>query len=304
MAASAPPSAHALHGILLRCVAIFCFALMSAAMKWAGEQGAGLVELLFFRSAVGLPVTAAWLALGPGIGTIATRRPAAHVLRSLLGMLSLTMLYKGLMLLPIADAVTIGFSSPAFATLLSALVLQERVGPRRWTAILLGFLGVLIVAQPSGTDLPAAGIGFALAGALSSAVATITIREMSRNETHGAIVFWFFASSTVVSGVAMFFYAAPHPPLVWLLLVAGGVTGAAAQLLMTRALQVAPVSAVAPFDYTQIIWAALLGWLIWSSLPGASTLLGAALIVTSGLITAWREHRLHKDSVATTPPIE
>jgi len=297
-------SSDALHGILLRLAAIFCFALMSATMKWAGEEGASLVELIFFRSAVGLPVTLAWLALGPGLGSVATRRPAAHIFRSLLGMLSLTMLYQGLLLLPIADAVAIGFSSPAFATLLSALVLHERVGPYRWMAVAVGFLGVLIVAQPSGTNLPAAGIGFALAGALSSAVATITIREMSRNEHHGAIVFWFFASSTVVSGVAMLFTAASHTPLVWALLLAGGVTGAAAQLLMTRALQVAPVSVVAPFDYTQIIWAALLGWLIWSSLPGLSTMMGASLIIASGLVTAWREHRLNKDRVAATPPIE
>lgn len=304
MSAAQPRSSHALQGILLRSVAIFFFALMSAAMKWASEGGASLIELVFFRSAVGLPVTLAWLAMGPGIGAVRTKRPGAHVLRSIIGLISLTTLYQGLMLLPIADAVTIGFSSPAFATLLSVLILHEKVGPHRWAAVAIGFLGVFIVAQPSGTDLPVLGIACALAAAAASAAATVMIREMSGFETHGSIVFWFFLSSTVISGIGMIFHTAPHPPMTWALLVFGGVTGAAAQLLMTRALQVAPVSVIAPFDYSQIIWAALLGWLIWSTLPGLNTALGAALIIVSGLYTAWREHRLHKDSVAATPPIE
>lgn len=304
MSAAQPRSSHALQGILLRSVAIFFFALMSAAMKWASEGGASLIELVFFRSAVGLPVTLAWLAMGPGIGAVRTKRPGAHVLRSIIGLISLTTLYQGLMLLPIADAVTIGFSSPAFATLLSVLILHEKVGPHRWAAVAIGFLGVFIVAQPSGTDLPVLGIACALAAAAASAGATVMIREMSGFETHGSIVFWFFLSSTVISGVGMVFHTVPHPPMTWALLVFGGVTGAAAQLLMTRALQVAPVSVIAPFDYTQIIWAALLGWLIWSTLPGVNTALGAALIIVSGLYTAWREHRLHKNMIAATPPIE
>lgn len=304
MAAFRPASPHILQGILLRCLAIFFFALMSAAMKWASEGGASLIELMFFRSAVGMPVTMAWLAMGPGIGVVRTKRPGAHLLRSLIGITSLTMLYKALMLLPIADAVTIGFSSPAFATLLSVLILHEKVGPHRWAAVVIGFLGVLIVTQPSGADLPVAGIVFALIGAASSAAATVTIRQMSSVESHGSIVFWFFVFSTLVSGVGMLFHSSAHPPMTWALLIFGGVTGAAAQLLMTRALQVAPVSVVAPFDYSQIIWAALLGWLIWSTLPGPSTLFGAALIIVSGIYTGWREHRLAKDRIAATPPIE
>jgi len=299
-----PASSQALRGILIRCVAIFFFALMSAAMKWAAEGGATLIELVFFRSAVGLPVTMAWLAMGPGIGVVRTRRPGAHVLRSLIGMTSLMMLYQALILLPIADAVTIGFSSPAFATLLSALILHEKVGRHRWAAVVIGFLGILIVTRPSGSDLPTAGIVYALMGAVSAAAATVTIREMSGVESHGSIVFWFFLSSTVISGIGMIFYGGSLPAGTWGLLVFGGVTGAAAQLMMTRALQIAPVSVVAPFDYTQIIWAALLGWLIWSTLPGINTLLGAGLIVASGLYTAWREHRLNKDRIAATPPIE
>ena len=102
----------------------------------------------------------------------------------------------------------------------------------------------------------------------------------------------------------MIFVAQPHSPLTWALLFAGGVIGAAAQLFMVAALKVAPVAVVSPFDYTQIIWATLLGWLIWSSLPTLNTLLGAALIIASGIYVAWREHRLHKDAVAATPPVQ
>lgn len=284
--------------MLLRSAGVASFALMSAAMKWAGEAGAVTLELVFFRSLIGVPVLLAWLAMGDGIGTIRTRRPFAHLWRSILSVISLAMLYQALILLPMADAVTIGFSAPAFATLFSALLLGESVGRFRWAAVALGFVGVAIVAGPGGETLPVAGIACALIGALANAGATVLIREMGARETPGAIVFWFFICALLVGGIGMIFVAQPHPPLVWGLMLFGGIIGTAAQMFMTLSLQRAPVSAVVPLDYVQIIWAALLGWLIWATVPGLSTFLGAGLIAFSGLFTAWREHRLRRDSVA------
>ena len=302
-----PATSHAqqnLRGILLRSAGMIAFALMSAAMKWASEEGARAIEMLFFRSLVGIPVVLIWLATGPGIGTIRTKRPGAHLFRSLLGLGSLAMIFQALILLPIADAVTIGFSSPAFATILSALLLREHVGRHRWSAVLLGFVGVLLVARPGGAILSHAGIAFALFGALGAGAATVTIREMGARETPGSISFWFFVFTALVSSIGMIFVAQPHPPTTWALLLFGGLAGGLAQVLMVSSLKVAPVSAVAPFDYTQIVWATLLGWLIWSTLPTLNTLLGAALIIASGLYTAWREHRLHKNAIPATPPGE
>ena len=139
-AAASPPS-H-LSGILTRCAAVACFALMSAAFKWASEDGAGVIEMLFFRGLIGVPLVLAWLARGDGIGEVRTKRPGAHLFRAVLGVGSLSLIYQALIRLPMADATTIGFSAPAFATIMSALFLGEKVGRHRWTAVALGFAGV------------------------------------------------------------------------------------------------------------------------------------------------------------------
>lgn len=269
-------------------------------MKWASEDGAGPIEMLFFRAVVGLPFVAIWLSFGPGIATVRTKRPLAHLFRAVLGVGSLAMVYQGLTLLPIADAVTIGFSAPAFATLLSALLIGEKVGPHRWAAVVFGFIGVVIVARPGGEALSQAGIVFTLLGALGAGATSVTIRQLGASESHGSIVFWFFVCAGTVGAIGMPLVARAHSPLTWGLLLCGGLIGAVAQLLMTKSLKLAPVSVIAPFDYSQIIWAALLGWLIWSTAPSTNTLLGAALIVASGLYTAWREHRLSRQESLTS----
>jgi len=295
---------HNLRGIALRCVAVVCFAVMSASMKWASEDGVRGIEMLFYRSVFGLPIVLGWLALGPGIATIRTRRRGAHVIRSILGISGILINFQALILLPLTNAITIGFTAPIFATILSAVVLSERVGGHRWTAVLLGFVGVAIVVRPGGEVLSHAGIAFALLGAVGTAAVTVTLRQLGGTEHPGTIVFWFFAASAIVSGCGMIFYGQAHTPATWLLLISGGVFGAIAQVLMTMSLRAAPVSVISPFDYSQIIWASLLGWIIWSSVPTVNTLLGAMLISASGLYTAWREHRLRRDTVAATPPLE
>lgn len=292
-----------LRGIATRCAGVTCFALMSAAMKWASEDGANIIEMLFFRAAIGLPIVMIWFALGPGLGTVRTRRPGAHLLRAVFGVGSLAMVYQGLILLPIADAVTIGFSTPVFATLLSALLLSEKVGRHRWTAVAIGFVGVLVITQPGTQNLPLGGVVFAILGALSAGAATVMIRELGSSETPGAIVFSFFLCALIVSSIGMIFMAQRHEPFTWGLLVFGGLSGTGAQILLTRSLQLAPVSVVVPFDYSQILWAGLFGWLIWSTVPGPYTLLGAVLIVASGLYTAWREHRLNRERGAAATPL-
>lgn len=300
---TAPPASASknLQAILSRCASVSFFALMTAAFKWASQDGAGAIEMLFFRGLIGVPVVLAWLAIGEGVGAVRTRRPAAHLFRALVGIGSLSLIYQGLVYLPLADAVTIGFSAPAFSTILSALLLRERVGRYRWGAVVLGFVGVVIVTRPGGEALPAIGIVCALLGALGNGAATVTIRQMGARENPAAIAFWFLAFGLLVGAVGMIWVAQPHHPLTWAALVAGGLAGAGAQLMITRSLHLAPVSVVVPFDYLQIVWAALLGWLIWSVLPGVNTLFGAALIAVSGLYTAWREHRLNRTSVAPLP---
>lgn len=290
----------------MRCGAVVCFALMTASLKLASEDGVVAAEMLFYRSVFGMPLVLGWIMLGPGLGALRTKRPLAHLGRSALGITGILLNFQALILLPLADLTTISFTAPIFATLLSLLLLREQVGHHRLLAIVAGFVGVVIVMRP-GADSGAIshlGIAFALAGAVGTAGVTITLRQLGATENVAAIVFWFFTASAVVSGIAMIFVAQAHDPFTWAMLVAGGLSGGAAQLLMTASLRAAPVSVVSPFDYLQIIWAIALGWLIWSDAPSLNTALGALLIGGSGLYTAFREHRLRRRELAamSTPP--
>lgn len=299
-----PRDARILRGITLRCLAMICLTVMSTAMKWASQDGVGEIEMLFFRSLFGIPIILGWIALGPGVAVIRTRRPRAHLIRSIIGVSAIFMTFGGLIRLPLADVTSIGFSTPIFATILSAVLLRERVGIQRWSAVVLGFVGVAIIMRPGGAMLDHLGLLMAIGGALGSAGVAVTVRQLGATEHPGTIVFWFFICSTIISGVGMIFVAQPHAAATWAMLALAATAGAAAQLLMTQSLHAAPVSVVAPFDYTQIIWITFAAWLVWGNLPGANTQIGAALIVASGLYTVLREHRLRRERIIATAPLE
>lgn len=293
-----------LRGILLRIGSVVMFGLMWAAMKLAGERGAIPIEMVFYRAVFGIPIVLGWLAVGPGLASIRPNRPRAHIWRSMIGLTGITLNFTALVMLPLADATTIGFTAPIFATILSALLLHEHVGRHRWTAVAIGFVGVMVITRPGGSGgLPALGIAVALLAALGTSGVTVTLRQLGSTESVGAIVFWFFVACGIVGGIGTWLWGSFHDAATMALLAAGAWAGAAAQLLMTSSLRAAPVSTVAPFDYLQIIMAIVLGWLIWSTAPSWSTLAGATLIAGSGLYTAYREHRLRRDSTAATPPI-
>lgn len=303
ISASRPPD-HPMRGILLRIGSVVMFGIMQAAMKLAGEHGVIAIEMVFYRSIFGLPIVLAWLAIGPGFATIRPTRPRAHVWRSIIGLSGITLNFTALILLPLADATTIGFTAPIFATILSALLLHEHVGRHRWLAVAIGFLGVVVITRPgAASGLPAIGILVALGGAVGTSAVTVTLRQLGSTETVGAIVFWFFVGCAIVGGIGTAIWGSGHDAATFGLLTIGAWAGAAAQLLMTASLRAAPVSTVAPFDYLQIIIAISLGWLIWATGPSLATLAGAAMIAGSGLYTAYREHRLRRDSVAATPPV-
>ena len=307
MASASPTGDRLVTGIALRVGAACTYALMSAALKLASERG-GVVpfEMLFYRALFGMMVVLAWVtSRGPGLGALITQRPLAHVGRSALGIVSILMTFQAIILLPLELAITIGFTAPIFATLLSALLLGERVGPRRWAAVVIGFCGIIVATRPGSASLPLAGVAVAIAAALGQGSVTITLRHLGKTENPAAIVFWFFVCSAVVGLVALPFTGHRHDWGTYGLLAAGGLCGGVMQLLMTASLRHAPVSAVAPFDYLQIVWAIALGWLLWSEAPAWTTLAGAALIAGSGLYTAWRERQLSLNQTVAAPvPVE
>jgi drug/metabolite transporter (DMT)-like permease len=298
-----PPKQNRLFGIGLRIGATTSFGVMAASIKLGHEAGISTPELIFYRFAFGLPPLLAWIAATRNFGAWRTRRPLAHLTRAVLGLMTMALAFSALAYLPLAEATTIGFVAPLFSVILSALVLHEPVGRHRWSAVALGFIGVLIVMQPAGSHLPPIGLTLALLSALGVAAVTITIRQIGRTESTPTTVLWFSIFSMVASGLLMPIHARPHTGEEWLLLSVLGLSGGLGQLLLTSSLRFAPVPVVVPFDYVQLLWAVLLGWWIWDTHPAPTSWAGAAVIIGSGLYTLYREHRLGRDK-PHSPPLQ
>ena len=303
IASTRPVQSKAL-GIGLRVGATTCFAFMAAMIKLGYEAGVSTPELVFYRFAFGLPPLLVWIAWEKSWGAWRTERPLAHAWRAFAGLTTMALAFSTLRYLPLAESTTIGFAAPLFAVILSALVLKEQVGRHRWGAVLLGFAGVFLVTRPGGgADLPAIGLVLAVLAALGVGITTITIRQIGKTEGTQTTVLWFSLLSMVAVGVLMPFFAQLHDPRTWAILVALGFFGGVAQLMLTASLRYAPVSVVTPFDYTQLLWAVLLGWAIFGNQPPSSTWAGAVIIILSGLYTLYREHRLGKEKPRIAPPL-
>lgn len=287
-----------LYALTLRLLAMLALSIMFACVKWASERGAHVVETLFYRQLFGVPVALAGVILGPGLGALKTRHLTGHISRAALGSLGMILNFSGYILLPLAVATTIGFTMPIFATLLSVLFLGERPGIHRWAAVLVGFMGVVVIVGPGHHEgVTALGISVAAGAAVVTACISLLLRQLSRTEESSVIVFYFTVLPLPFLGVAMLWFGQAHDPATWGILLLMGISGGVGQLLMTGSLRWGPVSLVLPMDYSALLWSALFGWLIWHSWPGSSTWLGAAIIAGSSLYILWREHVRHRESI-------
>jgi drug/metabolite transporter (DMT)-like permease len=282
-------------GIFCKVAAHLLFALMFAAVKWLGpEFPTG--QIVFWRSAIGILVIVAMALATGGPSLLMTRRIDAHAFRSLSGVASMFCNFAAFTLLPLADATTLGFAQPLFVVALAAVILGERVRIYRWSAVLTGLLGVLIIVGPyiefGGSHLM--GAALAIAGAALSAVAMIYLRRMSAHEHSVTIAFYFMATTSVIGlCTALFGWVTPTPQQMLVLLMTG-LFGGAGQLFLSFSYRYVEASALAPFDYTALIWATALGYFVFGELPMLQVWLGAAIIVAAGLFILWREHRLGK----------
>ena len=298
---SLPDNDHVVSGILCRIGSGLSFSTMGALFKLASLDGFSAPELVFYRSLFSLPVVLLWVLKRESLAALRPNQPLAHIWRSSLGLLSMGLTFQALILLPLADATAINFTAPIFATILSFLILHENVRIHRWGAVVIGFIGVLIVVRPGGSSLPAIGVFIALIAAIGQAGVTTTLRYLQRSENVVSIVFWFAVAGVAVGGMMMPFFAHVRPATAFALVIAGGFAGGVGQLLMTTSLR-APVSVVSAFDYLQIVAATVYGWLLFSDVPKVTTVLGATLIAVSGIYTAWREHRRRVRQAATAVP--
>lgn len=287
---SATPSPdNVIKAIALRLASVFLFASMNALIKLSELRGATLGELLFFRQFGAACLMFAVVAAGPGLRSVATRRMPAHLLRAGMGLGAMALTFTAILMLPLAESTTLGFTMPIFATILGALILREATGWHRWAAVATGFAGVLIVAQPGGGHIPLLGAVAGLSAAMLTASVSILLRRIARTESTLTTVFWFSTLSLVPLGGIYAFVWQAHAPLTWALLLSVGLVGGAGQLAMTSALRFGPVSVVVPMDYSSLLWATLYGWALFGVFPGRATWIGAPVIVASGLYIVWRE---------------
>jgi drug/metabolite transporter (DMT)-like permease len=293
-----------LPGIGYRLASVVAFATMGALIKLAEARGATIAELLFARQAAALPVVLGAVVAGPGLASLRTKRLGAHATRTAIGLSSMTCMFGTLLLLPLAEATTMQFAAPLFATILGALALREPTGFHRWTAVLLGFVGILVVTQPGSGHIPLLGAMTGLAAAFLSATVSILLRRLGRTEPATTIVFYFSLLSLPVLLPFLIATGSPHDWSNWAILIGVGLVGGVGQIAMTRSLTLAPVAVVVPMDYSGLIWATLFGYLLFDTLPSTSTWLGAPIIIGSGLYIVWREHVRARELTVTATAVE
>lgn len=289
-----------LTGIALKVASALVFTFMAAGIKWVGpDYPTG--QIVFFRSAFALLPLAIWLSFrGDLLGSVRTSDPGAHIIRGLIGSCGMFSGFVALSYLPLSDAVVIGYAAPLITVVLAAWLLRERVRVYRWSAVVIGFIGVIIMVSPHlGLGLGAAsgtattvGATFALLGACCSAGATIQVRRLISSESTGAIVLYFTLLTTALGGVTIVLGWKMPSPGDLALLICIGIGGGIGQILMTQSYKFADASLIAPFDYTSMIWALLIGWMLFGQLPSNAVILGGAVVAGAGLFVIWREQRL------------
>lgn len=302
-------SAKPLTGIALNITALFVLVCMAACIKAAtAEVPTG--QAVFARAAFSLPLILGWImAQGPLRDGLRMARPRLHLLRGALGTVALSLNFLALSLLPLPEVTTIGFAAPMVTLVFAVVILGEKVRLVRWGAVIMGFLGVLIVVWPrlglSGPvdGLARIGVLAALGSATAAALVKILLRRMVARESTPAIVFYFALTASLMGLLtAPFGWVWPSREVA-LLLVASGLLGGVGQLMMTASYRYADASALAPFWYAQLIFATALGFILFDEVPTPQMLAGAGLVITAGLLIAWRESRLGKQSRGRETPL-
>jgi drug/metabolite transporter (DMT)-like permease len=287
--------------IALKTLSALAFTLMSAGIKAVG-QDYPIGEIVFFRSAFALVPLVVWLTWrGDLINAVRTYNVQGHVLRGLIGTCSMFAGFLALSYLPLSDAVAIGYATPLITIVLAAVILKETVRAYRWTAVVVGFAGVLIMLTPhmslsvvkGGLSAgPAVGVFFALLAAFCSAGAMIQVRRLTETEKTGAIVLYFSLLASVL-GLATIVLGWRFPGAFdFGLLVLMGVLGGVGQILLTQCYRYGDASLVAPFEYTTMIWALVIGWFVFGEAPQAAIVVGGFIVCLAGLFVVWRERRL------------
>ena len=275
------------------------FAGGNAIVKWQ-LASYPLGEVAFGRTLFALLTAAAIILPRAGWGVLRTQRYREHLQRGLSQFGSMLCWFLAVSVLSLGSATALGFAAPLFTTLLSIVILKEKVGIHRWSALIVGFVGVLIITHPGAGTLTYGAL-FALTNAVLISTVAIAIRRMSMTELAETLTFYQMSIMTLcTAGLLMLGLRAPH----WrdaLMVALAGIGNGIAQFWWTRSLSLAPPSAVVPFNYLSLVWATILGFAVWGDVPTPGLLVGSVIVVTSGLYILWRE-TLRRRARAVPPP--
>jgi len=272
----------------MMCVGVACLSVNDAIAKTL-TQGYSPLQILFLRNIIALPFTMLIALRMGGTGALLSYRPMAHLLRGVLWIGATILFFTSIMHLGLAEATALIFVAPLFITAISAIFLGEHVGRRRWLAVLAGFVGVLIVIRPGTTTFQLVSL-LPVATAFVYALLMISARWVDARESVWTLLFYLTGSSALLSSFIVPFVWNPIRVEDLWLFASIAIFGTAGMTLMTQAFRLAPAAVVAPIDYTALLWATALGWLIWNEVPDTLTFLGAFVIISSGVFIILREH--------------
>lgn len=284
-------------GVALKVMAIMLFVGMSAIIK-ATADNVPPGQAVFFRSFFAIPVILIWLVQRGQLSVgLKAKNPMGHVWRGLFGTTAMGLTFAGLGLLPLPEVTAIGFATPIFTVLLAAVMLGERIRFFRVSAVLVGLVGVIIILWPrfGGAQMDSAatlGAALILGATMLRALVQVHLRQLVQNEHTAAIVFYFSATASILALLtAPFGWVVPDMETLGLL-VAAGLIGGVAQILVTASYRFGSVSMLAPYDYTSMLFAIILGYFLFDELPTAMMLAGSALVIAAGVLVIWRERQL------------
>lgn len=272
-------------------VAVGALSLMDGGLKILSPHYAPL-QITSIRGMSALPLTVVWVLATGGLGQLLRVRYPLHMLRGAIGIVMLSLFTYAIRSLPLAEAYTIFFVAPLLITALAVPFLHERVEGRRWLAIGVGFLGALIVLRPTGAGVLSVPGLAVLATAALYAVSAITVRVLGRTDSTQSMVFWLMTTVAVGAGLLALPSWRPIQPEHWLVIGGIAITGSLGQWAITEAFKRGEASFIAPFEYTALAWGVSMDWFVWHTVPALVTLVGAAVIITSGvyLVRHEREH--------------
>ena len=270
-------------------LAVFCVTIMSVQAKLIGIEY-NAIQITFARAIVVLILLAPFIYKLGGLNFLKTKKPFLHFFRGLAGLIGNIMFFLAFQRLPVADVTVISQAVPIFSCILAIIFLGETIGWRRWTAITIGFLGVIIAINPS-VNIAVASL-YALGGTLMWSTTIIFLRLLGSTEHPVKTVFYFMLVSVLITSIFQpFLWKEPSFEVI-LLFIGIGIAAFLTQLLMTYALQKAPASIVSPFNYTGIIWAIIFDYIIWNAHPMVATIFGGIIITISGIYIFKREAKI------------